>query len=552
MFLWAQLDQVPTDFPAQQRKQRTVLEARGRSSARFIVLQSKSQVMASTSLDVVAASPEARVASRPRSDAWLAGAYGLALLACFSIWFLAVRAPLWTDETLSYWQIAGGFKQIWARSIQGNSFAAYAYILWFTKTVFGDKEIVLRIPSILAMLAAVYVFYRCARELFDWDVSLIATMVFVLPRGIAFAAIDVRPYAFALLVTNLTIFLFLRWIKTKRVVYAALFGTASAGIFYFHYLFASILAALAVYYLLTRRSSLRADLRQIGVALGCFAIFLLPVLPRLKYIYQTRATHSFAAAPQWTSVFQVLHPGTGQLLVLVGVILLAAVARRFVTFNCEVLSKLLLCASLALVPILCLYAISVSSSVHVFIPRYLLVAMPGIALCWGWLCSSIDSRAFRGFFCFAFVTLCVLQAYASPFSRKHEESWKAALAFADANAAADHAPLLMCSPLVEADFQPMPAVASESVLYSPLSYYKVNAPVVPLPRTLNAETERQVRQFLRKAAEEHTRFLVLVPWPSLRIVDLLTYYSQSTYSYRVLGKFDEIWVVEFVPYSEAR
>jgi 4-amino-4-deoxy-L-arabinose transferase-like glycosyltransferase len=492
------------------------------------------------------------VRSRPKYDTWVAAGYAVAVLACLSVWLLAIRAPLWTDETLSYWQIAGGFKQIWARSVQGNSFAAYAYILWLTQTLFGSRELVLRIPSILAMLAAVYVFYRCARELFTWDVSLIATMLFILPRGIAFAAIDVRPYPFALLITNLTILFFLRWMKANRTAYAALFGIAAAGIFYFHYLFASILAALAVYYLLTRHASLRADLRHIGIALGCFAIFLLPVLPRLKYIYQTRNTHSFADAPQWTSVFQVLHPGTGQLLVLVGVILLAAVARQLMLPRREALGKLLLCVSLALVPILCLYAISVTTSVHVFIPRYLLVAVPGIALCWGWLCSIIDSRALRGLFCFAFVGLCVFQAYSSPISRKHEESWKEALAFADANAAVDHAPLLMCSPLVEADFQPMPAVPNESVLYSPLSYYKVSAPVVPLPRTLNDEAERQAKQFLLKAAQERTRFLVLAPWPSLRIVDLLAYDSQSTHSYRVLGNFDEIFVVEFVPYSDAR
>src|ERR1022692_2051770 len=261
--------------------------------------------MSNATLDAVAASPEVEAMSRPKYDTWLAAAYGIALLVCLSVWLLAVRAPLWTDETLSYWQIAGGFKQIWARSVQGNSFAAYAYILWLTKTLFGDRELVLRIPSILAVLAAVYVFYRCARELFDWDASLIATMLFILPRGIAFAAIDVRPYAFALLVTNLTVFLFLRWIKTNRTLYAALFGIASAGIFYFHYLFASILVALAIYYLIARRRSLRADLRQIGVVLGCFSIFPLPVLPRLKYIYQTRATHSFAGAPHWTAVFRV-------------------------------------------------------------------------------------------------------------------------------------------------------------------------------------------------------------------------------------------------------
>src|SRR5580658_7714384 len=126
--------------------------------------------MSNASLDVEVLTPEARVVLRPSSDTWLAGAYGLALLACLSVWFLAIRAPLWTDETLSYWQIAGGFKQIWSRSIQGNSFAAYAYVLWLTKVLFGSSEFVLRIPSIIAMLAAVYLFYRCARELFAWDV----------------------------------------------------------------------------------------------------------------------------------------------------------------------------------------------------------------------------------------------------------------------------------------------------------------------------------------------------------------------------------------------
>jgi hypothetical protein len=132
-------------------------------------------------------------------------------------------------------------------------------------------------------------------------------------------------------------------------------------------------------------------------------------------------------------------------------------------------------------------------------------------------------------------------------SRWHEDSWKGSLAFADTNAAQDNAPILMCSPLVEADYEPMPAVASESVLYAPLSYYKVNARIVPLPRTLNAETKRQLSQFLLE--NQGTRFLVLTPWPSLPIVNLLAYDLQNTHSYRVLGSSDDIFVVEFTPYA---
>lgn len=153
--------------------------------------------------------PEAEVASNRKYDR-LVVSYGFVLLACLSVWFLALQtplleAPLGTDETVSYWEIAGGLRQIWARSVEANSFPVYAYILWLTRTLFGRQEIVLRIPSILAMLGGVYVLYRCARELFDWDISLIAIIVFMLPKLIAFEAIAIRPYAFALLVTNLTI-----------------------------------------------------------------------------------------------------------------------------------------------------------------------------------------------------------------------------------------------------------------------------------------------------------------------------------------------------------
>jgi hypothetical protein len=487
-----------------------------------------------------------------KHDVWLTAGYGGLVLVCLSVWVLAIRSPLWVDETLSYWQIAGGVKQIWARSVQGNSFAAYAYILWLTNAIFGGKELVLRIPSLLAMLAAVYVFYRCARELFAWDVSLIATVFFILPRSIAFAAIDVRPYGFALLLSNLTILTFLRWIKTRRTLYAALMGAAASGILYFHYLFATVLLALAIYYLATQSSSLKLDSRQIGIALGCFVVFLLPLLPRLFYIYQTRITHSSADPPPFAAVLYTLNPGKGQWIILAGIIFLAAILRRLAVSSRKTWDNLLLSGLLTLVPTLSLYAISVTSSVHIFLPRYLLAAAPGIALWWGCLSDFISLRGLRAAFCFAFTGLCTFQAYNSVAAYKHEVSWKATLAFADANAAPDHAPLLMCSPLVEADFQPMPPVAKESFLYAPLSYYKVNAPVVPLPRTLNEEAELQAKRFIEGAAEKHTRFLVLAPAQSVPIANLLAYSSRTTHSAHVLGVFDnQIMVVEFAPYSDS-
>jgi hypothetical protein len=40
--------------------------------------------------------------------------YSAALVASVSIWLLAIRAPLWLDETLAYWQVSGGFGKVWS------------------------------------------------------------------------------------------------------------------------------------------------------------------------------------------------------------------------------------------------------------------------------------------------------------------------------------------------------------------------------------------------------------------------------------------------------
>jgi hypothetical protein len=38
--------------------------------------------------------------------------YPVALFASPSIRRLALRAPLWRDETLAYWQVSGGFAKL--------------------------------------------------------------------------------------------------------------------------------------------------------------------------------------------------------------------------------------------------------------------------------------------------------------------------------------------------------------------------------------------------------------------------------------------------------
>ena len=234
--------------------------------------------------------------------------YLLALAVAISTWFIAVRAPLRIDETGSYWQINKGFSEILAR--QGSlSFPAYSYILWFSSKIIGTSEIALRVPSILAMMGAVYLLYLAARELFERDVAFIAAIIFCLDPIVVFASIDIRPYAFGVLATNAAILVLLRLRRNSSIWLAALFGLMAASIVWFHYLFGVILPALILCFIAFKFRDRRTFWKQFIVAFGAFALAFLPVIPGLMDVFRTGKTHVYEPAPSLSDLARTLESG---------------------------------------------------------------------------------------------------------------------------------------------------------------------------------------------------------------------------------------------------
>ena len=471
--------------------------------------------------------------------------YILALAVSISIWFITIRAPLWLDETVSFFLIRGGFAGIMSRQVWPDS-PVYSCLLWLWTKAMGNSEVTLRISSLLPMLAATYLLYRAARELFDWDVAMIATIVFCLHPIIIFAAVDVRPYAFAALAINASILALVHLRHNNSNWLAALFGLLSASIVEFQLLFAAILPALALCFVALKVGDRKNFWRQLGIALLAFTLGFLPTIPRLEAMLHTSGTHVFSAAPKLGELVSTLTL-RGLVFLLVAAILVAAATRQLNVRRHLQRWPLLLCASLALVPILILYGLSVGTSIHVFVPRYRLVAVPGIALCWAFVASRIESTTLRLLFCLVMVSVTVAHCFRSPAYRHHEYSWKYASQVAQKDASADGAPVLICSDLPESDHMRMPAGAAieESGILPSLSYYKLSVPVVPLPRALNSEALRAGSQFLQNAA--HERFLALAFWASYGSLDWLQKSASATHSVRELGIFDGVKVLEFTP-----
>jgi hypothetical protein len=398
------------------------------------------------------------------------------------------------------------------------------------------------------MLGAVFLLYRAARELFDRDVALIAAIVFCLHPIIIFAAIDIRPYAFAALAVNASILALVHLRHNHSNWLAALFGLSAACIVQFQLLFAVILPALAVCFVVLKIGDRKTLWRQLGIALVVFAFAFLPVIPRLQYMAHTSGTHVFSPAPSLLELGSTLTlKGLGAIFVVA--VLVAAATRRLDLRSHREGWTILLCTSLALVPILLLYGLSVGTSIHVFVPRYRLVAVPGIALCWALVASWIDSRALRLLVCTAIVAATAFIHLTTPFLRQHQYSWKYALEFVEKNASADNAPVLMCSDIPEADHMAMPVgpAIMESGILPPLSYYQLSVPVTPLPRALNDEAMRDGSKFLQQQSQQHGRFLALAFVESYPTLDWLRNQAGGNYNVRELGAFDGVKVLEFAP-----
>jgi hypothetical protein len=487
----------------------------------------------------------------PTSGRTLYAMYALALVVSISTWFTAIRAPLWLDETVSFFVIKGGFANIFSR--QGwPCVPAYPYLLWLWAKAVGTGEIALRISSILAMLGAVYLLYRSARELFEWDVAVIAAVVFCLHPIIHSESIDVRPYAFAALAITFSIFVLVQLRHNNSSWLAALFGLSAACIIYFQFLFVVILPALVICFFAIKVGDPKTRWRQFGIALAAFAVAFLPVIPGARFMFHTSSVHVFDPAPE----FWQLHGTLGErtpLLILAGTILLAVATRRLELRSHLEARKLLFCGSLALIPILILYGVSVGTSTHIFVARYRVVAIPGIALCWAYVVSRIESRALRLLFCSALVAVTAYHSFRSPSSRTHNYTWKYALEVAEKSASPDNAPVLICSDLPESDYMPMPigSAVKDSAIFAPLTYYQVSVPVVGLPRALNEEAVQAGSKFLKEATDRHERFLALAFEPSYDTLDWLASNAEPTHRVQELGIYDKVKVLEFVPRSLA-
>jgi mannosyltransferase len=275
------------------------------------------------------------------------------------------RPGLWTDELATWGMAVTPWAQFWPVLRYVDAVLAPYYVFMHTWVgVFGDSDVALRMPSLLAMAGSAALIGVIGHRLAGRNAALLAGIVFaLLPSTSRFAA-EARPYAFTVLAACAATWLMLRaWDRPGAVRWMS-YAAAVAALGLLHIVGLLVVAAHAWSVLAWRRDVWWrfAIAATTGVAASA------PLL-----LYGTLQRHQVSYIPPVTlysfvPYAQVLFGGLALMLLLVTIAMFSLPLR----FPAAVF------ASWAVAPTAAL--IVVSFALPMFLPRYLVYTTPGWCL----------------------------------------------------------------------------------------------------------------------------------------------------------------------------
>ena len=299
---------------------------------------------------------------------------------------------LWFDETYSVFVASLPIERLFVVTAINDAHPPLYYLLlhlWMP--VLGDGELAVRALSVLISAAVVPVTWGFGRHLVGSGAALVAAGLVALAPAQVAAGQEARMYGLLTLAALLSWWALWAALAGRRSW--TLYAFAVAAMLYSHYYGFFVVMAQAIY-LVWVRAPFVAWRRWIVAGLGVIAL-LIPWIPALAgHVLSGRAwpvfrppLHPVLLADTLASLVvgrpifdpmgvAPLHPVGVWALAVVGVVVVLAGVWAARAAGRRDAAALCLCASV--VPLI--LAFGISFVVHVFAPRYLIFAMPGLAL----------------------------------------------------------------------------------------------------------------------------------------------------------------------------
>ncbi len=438
------------------------------------------------------------------------------LIALFSasivrLWLMPLSSSLWVDELVTTFVLRFPHHYSFAIAPQVPD-SVYYWLPQLSWTLFGHSETSLRLPSILAMGIALAFISRIAIRTIHPRAGWLVVFLCLALSGIDYFAVDARPYAFGIAIASASILFLIRWLDDGKLLDEAVFIACAAVLWRIHLLYWPFYLVYAAYAMarLQKRDTL-ATVPQILTAAILIPAALFPVARTAIGRLAGAQSHVFNPPPHVLEFVYKAHFNV--VVICLGV---AWLLHRFAKGRMSTAvsgSSWILIVSWWLSCPVCLFFYSHYSGNGVFIPRYISLMLPGIAL----TATAAASRFLRdeawgpGAVTVGIVGLFLMGQWLTPQPWHDTDDWRAAAA-AERSLAGDLTPVLCASPFIEAQ-SPVwtPSYPLPGFLYSHLTYYPVRGKVRLFPFTQSAESNGYARQLLTAELLPAAKFIVYGP-----------------------------------------
>ena len=411
----------------------------------------------------------------------------LAILGGGVLWLRPIASSLWMDELVTWWTIKDSLGETVSRSLTYQGTSPLYYLISWSVAQLGQAEWILRLPSLAAACAAVYLMYRLAIRLLDRDFARLTVVTFVVWPAISFEASNARPYAIAIMLAVGSWLALVRWMDEGRTKDALLYVLCGALVIYTHYLFIFIFPPQLLYALVrAREGSSNVRSRSIWLSMGAIAALSLPTVVQLLSLFGRSASLTIPGEVSVGWLSDLLLPAAAICALILGGALAWLSDTVSLRFPSVRRSAVVLVLAWLLFPLLTLGAISLFTPLRFLTARYTLSAAPAACLFLAGCFRAIAPPSARRVVVLVFVILSVLQL-AGPFKAKEDWRWTAEQVHAMSSG---RTVVLLHPALVESsqlDWFADPE--RNSYLLNPTSYYDFPGDIIGVPYLVNRDSE---------------------------------------------------------------
>lgn len=450
-------------------------------------------------------------------------AISVAVVILLAGWGRSLFWSFWNDEAGTYWMAHDGPIAAVARTWHwpGQSILYAAIASFFCLDHGPLREFLLRLPTLMGMIAAGYFVYRLAEEGIGRHAGVPCAILFAFHPLSLIMGNQARPYGLALGAVTASVWALVRWVETRERRYLCAYVVASALIVYLHYFFVVIFVVHSAYILcvfISKRCWPGYDLPLACAAIGVLAA---PLVPHMLLLAREAHTLPMKVVPELEDLVNAAVP----LFLLLGVAIATLVLQVFFPARLKgrtptswsFLLPVLLWCSLA--PLVC-FGVSTLTAMHIFVPRYYSLVAPAQALALGYTGYAMFGAERAS----GWALLAVLSSVATPLGwftawRQGGQELRPVIQIIRSESAGAVMPgVFYRSELPESDFYEWRSgLSAESYLYAPFVAYPIRNHLLPLPYTLSPNVKLYISSTVHEARDTPkilfvTRDPSWIPW----------------------------------------